>query len=92
MGRNTFIDFFDALKIVEANKDFFKTADILLHWRCNRTLVRDLIREHEIKKDADELINSDRYIFLFQDSIQHYEIMKETIRQFVANRNPLFFE
>ena len=43
-----FINFFDALKILKDNKDFFKTADILLHWRDKRTLVRDLIREHKI--------------------------------------------
>ena len=92
MRRNTFYHFFDALKIAKDNKDFFKIADILQHWRDKRILVRDLIREHKIKKNADELINSNKYIFLFQESIQLYDIMKETIRQSVVNRNPLFFE
>ena len=41
-----FIDFFDALKIIKDNKDFFKKADILLNWRENREIVKDILREY----------------------------------------------
>ena len=41
-----FIDFFDALKIIKDNKDFFKKADILLNWRENREIVKDILRKY----------------------------------------------
>ena len=77
---------------VKDNKDFFKKADILLHWRENRTVVKGIIREHQIKKNAFDLIYDKKYIFLFEDPINQHDIIKEIIRQSVGNRNPLFSE
>ena len=87
-----FIIFFDALKIIKDNKDFFKNADILQHWRENTETVKDIIREYHLKKNAFDLVNDENYIFLFENVINQYNIIQETVRQLVVNKNPLFFE
>ena len=53
-------------------------AGILEHWRLNRTLVKNLLREYNLKSNADELINSDNYLFKY--SIRHYDALRQTIR------------
>ena len=92
MGWNTIYQFLDALKIIKDKKDFLKNADILQHWRENRETVKDIIREYHSKKNACDLVNDENYIFLFEGLINHYDIIKETVRQLVVNKNPLFFE
>ena len=87
-----FINFFDAIEMVKNCKGIFKMVDILEHWRLNRIVIKNLIREYKLKNNADELINSDNYSFLFKYSIRHYDALRETIRQNIVNTNPLFFE
>ena len=53
---------------------------ILEHWRLNRILVKNLLREYKLKNNADELINSDNYNYLFKYLIRHYDALRETIR------------
>ena len=64
---------------------------ILEYWRLNRTLVKNLLREYKLKNNADELINSDNYSFLFKYSIRHYDALRETIRLNIVNTNPFIF-
>ena len=78
--------------MVKNCKYFFKMVDILEHWRLNRVIVRDLIREYKLKNNAVELINFDNFNFLFQYSIRYYDALRETIRQNIVNKNPLFFK
>ena len=61
-------------------QEFFKMVGILEYWRLNRTLVKNLLREYKLKNNADELINSDNYNYLFKYSIRHYDALRETIR------------
>ena len=53
---------------------------ILEHWRLNRTLVKNLLRQYKLKNNTDELINSDNYNYLSKYSIRHYDALRETIR------------
>lgn len=85
------INFFEALEIVKNYRSFFKMVDISEHWRFNRIIVRNLIREYKLKNNADELINSDDYNFLFKYSIRHYYARREIIRLNIVNTNPFIF-
>ena len=78
--------------MVKNCKYIFKMVDILEHWRLNRVIVRDLIREYKLKNNAVELINFDNFNFLFQYSIRYYDALRETIRQNIVNNEPLFFK
>ena len=54
-----FINFFGDVEMIKNCRGFLKMVDILEHWRLNRVIVKNLIREHKLKNNADELINSD---------------------------------
>ena len=68
-----FINFYDAFKVVRSYKDFFKRSDFLQHWREKRHIVKNLLREYRVKKNALDLI--DRHHFLFEESIYFLNIL-----------------
>ena len=80
-----FIDFFDVLKVVRNYKDFFKNTDFVLHWHEKRHIAKNLIREYKNNLDKDPVQLIDKYPFSFDESIEIYTILKETIRLNVIN-------
>ena len=80
-----FIDFFDALKVVRNYKDFFKNTDFVLHRHEKRHIAKNLIREYKNNLDKGPVQLIDKYYFLFDESIEIYTILKETITLNVIN-------
>ena len=64
------------------------TSIVLDHWVDNKKKVKKLIRLYKKNKE-DPMEATNKYRFLFEESIKINSILKEHIRSLVINTNPI---